>query len=76
MDGQTRGNDVDSPVDRLRRWELFGAHWRVASRTATHLEIALLTCDGGEEADRMSSDDPALIAYVGSRSSDQTGHPG
>ena len=58
-------------MDRLLRWELFGGHWRVRSRTRTHLEIALLTCDGGDEADQLTTDDPALIAYVGTRRSDQ-----
>jgi hypothetical protein len=26
--------------------------------------IALLRCDGGEEVDRFTSDDPRLLAYV------------
>jgi hypothetical protein len=73
MGEQAQGSPADSPVDRLRRWELFGAHWQVISRTSTHVELALLTCSGGEVADRMSSDDPTLMAYVGSRTNDQTG---
>jgi hypothetical protein len=60
-----------SPLDRLVRWETFGGHWRIGARTATHVEIRLLTCDGGEEADRFETDDPAVIRYVGSRLSDQ-----
>jgi hypothetical protein len=27
--------------------------------------VALLRCDGGEEVDRFTSDDPRLIAFVG-----------
>lgn len=54
-------------VAELRRWEDSGAHWQVLARTANHLTIALLRCDGGEEVDRLVSADPALLAYVGSR---------
>jgi hypothetical protein len=66
---------ADMTLDRLRRWELFGGHWRVRSRTSARLEIALLSCSGGEEADRLVGTDPTLIAYVGSRTSDQDDWP-
>jgi 8-oxo-dGTP diphosphatase len=59
---------------RLRevlRWEQSGAHWRVVSRTTAGLELSLLTCDGGEEMDRWTSTDPALLAHVGTRTSDE-----
>lgn len=59
----------DSPVEVLRRWEESGAGWRVLSRTPTRVTIALLTCDGGEEVHRLSSEEPDLLAYVGTRSS-------
>jgi hypothetical protein len=29
--------------------------------------VALLRCDGGEEVDRFTSDDPRLLAFVGDR---------
>ena len=32
------------------------------------LTIALLRCDGGEEADRFTSLDPRLLDFVGARS--------
>ena len=52
----------------LRRWESSGATWRVVGRTGTGvLTVSLLTCDGGEEMSRLVSDDPALRAYVGDR---------
>jgi hypothetical protein len=41
-----------------------GATWQVVSRTARAVTIALLRCDGGEEVDRFTSDDPRLLAYV------------
>lgn len=36
----------------------------MVSRTAGGVTIALMRCDGGEEVDRFSSDDPRLLAYV------------
>lgn len=54
-------------VEELRRWEDSGAQWQVVARTASRLTIALLRCDGGEEAERLVSDDPALLAFVGTR---------
>ncbi|KRD14133.1 hypothetical protein ASE48_03690 [Mycobacterium sp. Root265] len=54
-------------VEELRRWEDSGAHWQVVARSADRLTIALLRCDGGEEVERLVSDDPALLAFVGVR---------
>jgi hypothetical protein len=51
-------------VAELIRWEEAGATWQVVSRTARAVTIALLRCDGGEEVDRFTSDDPRLLAYV------------
>lgn len=55
-------------VARLQRWTQSGGVWRVTSRTPSTLTVALLTCDGGEEMDRIVSDTPELAAHVGSRS--------
>ena len=60
--------DMDR-VAELRRWEDSGAVWRVVGRTATTLTVALVTCDGGEEVGRFTSNDPALLAFVGERAS-------
>jgi hypothetical protein len=49
---------------RLIRWTTAGGGWRVSARTATSLTVALVTCDGGEEMDRIVSSDPELIAHV------------
>ncbi len=65
------GGTAQTPLDRLLRWELFGGHWRVRSRTSGVIDIALLTCDGGEEADRLVTDDAAVGEYVGNRGSDE-----
>ncbi|OMC41248.1 hypothetical protein A5740_22490 [Mycobacterium sp. GA-1841] len=57
---------VDRVAD-LQRWEDSGAHWRVLTRTADSLTIALLRCDGGEEVDRFTSSDRRLLDFVGPR---------
>jgi hypothetical protein len=58
---------MTSDVGRLRRWEDSGATWQVVARGADGLVITLLTCDLGEEVDRLVSADPDLIGYVGDR---------
>ncbi|MEP7034685.1 MAG: hypothetical protein ABI662_00655 [Dermatophilaceae bacterium] len=57
----------DSALETLRRWESAGGHWRVLFRGPTALTVSLLRCDGGEEAHRFTSPDPALAAYIGDR---------
>lgn len=52
---------------RLQRWEASGEHWRVLSASGGHLVIALERCDGGEEVDRLVSDDPDLHDYLEGR---------
>jgi hypothetical protein len=64
-------------VERLRRWEGAGGTWQILGRTPTDVVVALLTCDAGEEVDRLHSTDPALRAYVGERwRSDDDAPPG
>ncbi|OBA86268.1 hypothetical protein A5662_03030 [Mycobacteriaceae bacterium 1482268.1] len=58
--------DIDR-VAELQRWEDSGAVWSLVSRTSDRVTIALLRCDGGEEVDRFTSDDPRLLSYVGER---------
>jgi hypothetical protein len=57
-----------SALEVLRRWEGSGGAWRVVARSGTRLDVALLSCDAGEEMDRLSSTDPALLDFVGDRS--------
>lgn len=54
-------------VAELQRWEDSGAVWSVISRAAGRVTVALLRCDGGEEVDRFTSDDPRLVDYIGQR---------
>lgn len=60
---------------RLRRWEEAGGTWR-ALPAADGLTLVLCRCDGGEEVDRLTSADEALVSYVaGRRSSEDDGRP-
>jgi hypothetical protein len=58
-------------VEALRRWEDLGATWRVLARRGGSVTISLCRCDGGEEADRLTSDDAGLLAYVSGRESSE-----
>lgn len=41
------------------------------ARTPDTVIVALLTCDTGEEVDRMSGTGPALLAFLGDRESSE-----
>ena len=58
---------MSDALDRLRRWEESGATWRVLVRTPEAVEIALLSCDAGEEMDRLRTADPAVLDHVDAR---------
>jgi hypothetical protein len=62
--------DVDR-VEELRRWQDAGAVWEVISRKGHSVTVALLRCDGGEEVDRFTSEDPALLRFIGDRQSSE-----
>jgi hypothetical protein len=55
----------------LQRWEVSGAVWKVIARKSGGVTVALLRCDGGEEVDRFTSDDPRLLAFIGDRQSSE-----
>jgi hypothetical protein len=61
----------DPSVAQLRRWQESGGRWRVLTRTTDTVVIALLTCDIGEEVDRLSGTGSALLAYLGGRDSSE-----
>ena len=54
-------------VAELQRWQDSGAVWEVISRKRDSVTVALLRCDGGEEVDRFTSDDPRLLTFIGDR---------
>ena len=58
--------EIDRTAE-LRRWEDSGGAWEVISRKGGGVTVALLRCDGGEEADRFTSDDPRLLAFIAER---------
>ena len=62
-------------MDRLERWQDFGAVWQVASRTASTVTISLCRCDGGEELDQLTSSDPDFLAWLGGRTSSEQNRP-
>lgn len=62
------------PVDRradLQRWQDSGAIWEVRARRADSVTVALLRCDGGEEVEVFTSDDPLLLEFIGERRSSE-----
>jgi hypothetical protein len=64
---------VGADLDVLRRWESGGATWRVLARTPDGLDVALFTCDAGEQVGRLVSTEPDLLAYVGERTTSEDG---
>jgi len=50
-------------IDRLERWVLFGATWRVVDISRHQAVVDLCTCMG-EPVERLRSDDPAVIDYL------------
>lgn len=58
-------------VAELQRWQDSGAVWQVVSRRPHSVTVALLRCDGGEEVDRFTSDDPRLLEFLGDRQSSE-----
>ncbi len=59
----------DDPVEVLQRWEASGAHWTVIARRSVAVTVGLYRCDGGEEVDRLTSDDPRLREFLAGRES-------
>lgn len=66
--GPARGEAQD-PVAQLQRWEDAGAVWEVLSAGPDRATVSLLRCDGGEEMERITSTDPALLEFLAGRTS-------
>jgi hypothetical protein len=56
-------------VSVLDRWQQSEAVWRVIGRGRSHVTVALLRCDGGEEVERLTSADPFWLAHLKRRES-------
>ena len=59
------------PIEVLRRWQDWGALWRVLHRCADTVTVGLFECTGGQEVDRFTSADPALLRFLGGRTSSE-----
>lgn len=59
----------DDPVAVLQRWQDAGARWSVIARCGSSVTVGLYRCDGGEEADRLTSSDSRLLAFLAGRDS-------
>nr|WP_245528911.1 hypothetical protein [Beutenbergia cavernae] len=59
----------DDAVAALRRWEAFGAVWRVLGRGPDGVTVAMCRCDDGEEMARFTSADPGLEEFLAGRTS-------
>lgn len=57
----------DDPVAVLRDWADSGAQWIVIGRRGALVTVGLYRCDGGEEVDRITSDDPRLLEFLDGR---------
>ena len=53
-------------IERLERWELHGAIWRVRSLGPTEAVVELCSCDG-ELVEVWRCDDPGLLGYLAGR---------
>jgi len=58
-------------VAELQRWQDSGAVWEVISRKGGRVTVAMLRCDGGEEVDRFTSDDPRLLSFISGRTTSE-----
>ena len=57
-------------VDRLERWALFGAHWRVVRLSPDRAVVDMCACTG-ELVERAESADAAVIEYLRAARSDR-----
>ena len=50
-------------IERLERWVLFGAQWRVVDISIGHAVVDFCTCTG-MLVERVRSEDPVVIDYL------------
>lgn len=70
-DGTDPGLAQPNPIELLQRWQQFGGTWHVTSQAAGSITISLCRCDGGEEVQRLTSINPALLAWLAGRTSSE-----
>ncbi|MCY1157718.1 MAG: hypothetical protein MOP51_739 [Citricoccus sp.] len=59
--------DPTPDLDRLLRWEDSGGGWRVVAVGHGSLTLSLVTCDGGEEMEVLTSVESSVREHVGER---------
>jgi hypothetical protein len=69
--GLQTGSERGTAVEKLRRWQASGGIWRVMSRTSSGVSVAFLTCDAGEEIDRLTFEGAEVLHYIGARSTSE-----
>ena len=57
-------------IDRLERWVLFGARWRVLEISSDHAVVEFCSCTG-ELVVRAATDDAGVIGYLQTARPDQ-----
>jgi hypothetical protein len=62
-------SDRQNTLEDLERWTLSGGHWRVVAISNEQAVVDLCACTG-EPMERLTSDDPALIAHLRKARSD------
>jgi hypothetical protein len=66
-DANTRVDEPVTDLDRVRRWQDLGGIWRVLARHGDRVTISLCRCDAGEEMERLTSTNPAVLEFLGDR---------
>ena len=66
-------DDVSQDLLRVTRWEVSGGVWQVLSRSERGAVVSLRRCDAGEEVERFSSSDPALLTHLAGRTRSDEG---
>lgn len=55
---------MDSDRETLERWAQFGGVWRVVALDDRAATVSMRRCDGGEEIQRLTTQDAALVAWL------------
>lgn len=55
---------MSDSIARLERWAAHGGTCRLEQTRADRATVVLCRCDGGEDVERFTTADPAVIAWV------------
>lgn len=71
--GEGKGGPDEGLVTLLQRWERFGGVWAVVARQRGAVTLSLRRCDGGEEQQRVTTADPAVMRWLRGRTESSEG---